>query len=222
MGHPSDKRPLLMVSNHINYIDILALAAYVPARFTPKVEIGRWPVIGYICKLTGAIFIERKANKIKDAKQPLHDAIRQGEIISLFPESTTNNGVHMLPFKSSFFSLAEEADKDQPLYIQPVAMTYTRINRLPVDSTQWPLIAWYGDMDMVPHLFKFLAFGSVKMELHFLEPVTIAEFQDRKALAQHCHDVIENTIDDIRERPWVKKTYKKRTSWIPISFKSKS
>lgn len=221
VGELSSKRPLLVVSNHLSYIDILLISRFIPARFTPKKEIAGWPIIGTICSITGSIFVDRRSSQIVDVKKPLREKLEQGDVVSLFPEATTGNGIHMLPFKSGFFSLAEEIQGDTPLYIQPVAICYTRLNRLPIDSTQWPLIAWYGDMSLLPHVLTLLTLGSIHAELHFLEPVNINEFNDRKALAKHCHDVIENTLETSRTTPKTPPASRKPWS-IKKSLKTKA
>src|SRR5690606_339385 len=138
----------LLVSNHLSYTDIFILASQVDVCFTPKSEIADWPIIGYLCKLNRCIFVDRRRSKVKDTANPIQEALQNGDVVSLFPEGTTNNGVSLQPFKSSFFSLAESME----LNVQPAAITYTHINRLPVDSTQWPKLAWYGDSDLVSHL----------------------------------------------------------------------
>ena len=81
-----------------------------------------------------------------------------------------------------------------------------------MDLRIWPKIAWVGDEDLLPHLWEFLALSPVKAELHFLEPVTIEGFADRKELASHCRQVIENKIDAIRMQPYVAAKPPKRSS----------
>lgn len=203
-GKLSELRPLLVVSNHLTYMDIIMLGSHAALRFTPKIEIGKWPLINWICRLTDSVFIDRRPEKLKEASQRMRDILGKGDVISLFPESTTGNGLHLLPFKSGFFSLAETPINGQELHVQPVALTYTHIRRLPVDSTQWPAIAWYGDMYLAPHLWTFLKLGSVTAELVFLPPVTLSQYGDRKKLAAYCQKEIADTIEsirNIRERP---------------------
>ncbi len=197
-GKLSEKRPLLVVSNHLSYIDIPILASQFAMRFTPKSEIAKWPVIGLLCKITDSIFVDRRPGKVKDTADTLHQVLARGEVLSFFPESTTGNGVHVLPFKSSFFSLAESDFSGEKLTVQPIAMTYTRVRNLPVDSRLWHQIAWYGDAELVPHLMEFLKLGAMQVELHFLPPVTMNMYSDRKALAQHCQQVITEVIDEVR------------------------
>lgn len=187
-GKIASERPLLLVSNHISYLDIMILGAKTPAIFTPKSDMAGWPVISTICRLLNCIFIERSSDKIRESQVKIHEMFVAGEVVSLFPEGTTGNGRHVLPFKSSLFSIAEEKISGRELFVQPAIIGYTGIGALPIDSTQWPAIAWYGDMLLVPHLWKLLQLGRIDARLTFLPAVTLSQFGNRKLLAAHCRD----------------------------------
>lgn len=193
-GSLTAERPLLLVTNHLSYLDVPILASQHALRFTPKAEISSWPFFGWVCRLTGCIFVTRKAGKLVDNSSQIYAALEAGDAVCLFPEGTTGNGVHVLPFKSSFFSLAEREINGRQLVIQPAAIVYKRIRGLPIDITQWPDVAWYGDMDMVPHLWKLLSITPMTAEIIFLPPVTLQQFEDRKKLAQHCQQLIAETL----------------------------
>lgn len=189
-GEMAPARPLLVVSNHVSYLDVPVLGSVFPFRFTPKLEISRWPGIASLCAATGALYIDRKPSAIGKNMEKLRAALAGGEVVSVFPEATTSAGVRMLPFKTSFFDLAEGG-----VWVQPVAIAYSRIRRLPIDSGQWPLIAWYGDMDLVPHLWTLLGLGRIDVRVTFLPPETIgAHGGDRKRLAARCEQVISEVI----------------------------
>ncbi|MGE0755008.1 MAG: lysophospholipid acyltransferase family protein, partial [Alphaproteobacteria bacterium] len=201
-GKLSEQRPLLVVSNHLSYMDIILLSSCGHFRFTPKSEIAKWPFIGYLCRIADCVFVERKPGKVKETSNTIHQALERGDVVSIFPEATTGSGVHVLPFKSSFFNLAERQYTPGPLHIQPVAMTYTQVSNLPVDHRLWPQIAWVGDDELLPHLWNFLSLSPVQAELHFLPPITQQGFTDRKALAVHSQKQIEECLDKIRAREY--------------------
>lgn len=198
VGEVTEARPLMLVSNHISYLDILVLGANTPARFTPKRDMAAWPVISWICNAAGCIYVERKPEKIKETSGHIKTALATGEVISLFPEATTGNGRHVLPFKSGFFSLAEEDIGGKSLLVQPAVISYTRIGRLPIDSRQWPRIAWYGDMTLAPHFLKMLTLGRIDVTLTLLPPIPPGQFTDRKQLAAHCQALISDTLEQGR------------------------
>lgn len=200
VGQMADVRPLLLVANHISYLDVPILSSLGHIRHTPKSDMRGWPVLSTICHLCDCVFIDRSPDKVAEVKQELREALEKGERLCLFAEGTTGNGLRLEPFKSSFLSLAEEKVAQQEVAVQPVAVTYTRIRSLPIDTTQWPLIAWTGDMELWPHLWEFLKLGPIDAEVTFLPVATLQEKGDRKRLARYCQDRIAQAIEEIRAR----------------------
>lgn len=184
-------RPLLVLSNHMGYLDIPALGAMLPVAFAPKSDIAKWPIIGAMCRLTGCVFIDRRVSQTAQNRERLKAALASGQAIALFPEGTTGNGVRLLPFRSSYFSLADEIFDDRPLTIQPVTITYARIHNLPVDSISRSSLAWYGDMALLPHFKQLCRMGPVTLHITVLPPVEVAAGQDRKALALQCETAMQ-------------------------------
>ena len=187
IGKCAKNRPLLVVSNHISYLDVLILGSAMDCRFVPKKEIAGWPVIGWLCKIQDAVFVDRSPAKIAEGREAMTAAFAAGEIVSLFPEATTGEGKHMLPFKPAFFEAA------RGVMVQPVAICYRKINGLPMDYGQWPHIAWYGDMELLPHLWHLLSLGKIEVELHFLPPISSIG-QDRKTLATQAQEAIAERL----------------------------
>jgi 1-acyl-sn-glycerol-3-phosphate acyltransferase len=183
IGECVDTRPLLVVSNHLSYLDIPILGSVVDMRFVPKKEVASWPIIGFICKIIDAVFVDRNVKKIGEGQKALRAALSVGEVVALFPEATTGDGRHMLPFKPAFFEAAAG------VMIQPVAICYRKICGLPIDYGQWSLIAWYGDMLLLPHLWHLLSLGNIDVELHFLPPISSLGM-DRKSLAAAAQEAI--------------------------------
>jgi 1-acyl-sn-glycerol-3-phosphate acyltransferase len=186
VGRTSPALPLLVVSNHFSYLDVFALGSCMNLRFTPKSEVASWPVIGFFCKITGCVFIDRRASRTLHNKNNLEAAAEEGGVISLFPESTTHDGSGLLPFKSSFFSIAHQHN----LTVQPVGIVYTRLNGAPMTPDVRPVVGWYGDAEFFPHLLNFLRQRSVDVTLVFHTPVQGKDFASRKELAKYCEEVI--------------------------------
>jgi 1-acyl-sn-glycerol-3-phosphate acyltransferase len=186
-GTRSTHRPTLFVANHSSYLDITVLAASVDGGFVSKAEVARWPIFGWLARLQRSIFVER-ADRVGAARQ--RDEIRQrlndGDNLILFPEGTSSDGIHLLPFKSALFSAAE----DEGVLVQPVSVIYQRLDGIPLGRFQRPFFAWYGDMTMGPHLWKALGMGQLTVVMLFHEPVRLKDFGSRKALAEHCREVI--------------------------------
>jgi 1-acyl-sn-glycerol-3-phosphate acyltransferase len=186
-GSLSTQRPTLFVANHSSYLDITVLAATVDGGFVSKAEVARWPIFGWLARLQRSIFVER-ADRVGAARQ--RDEIRQrlndGDNLILFPEGTSSDGIHLLPFKSALFSAAE----DERVVVQPVSVVYQRLDGIPLGRFHRPFFAWYGDMTMGPHLWKALGMGQLTVVMQFHEPVRLKDFGSRKALAEHCRAVI--------------------------------
>lgn len=197
-GVPDVKRPLLVVSNHMSYIDVFVLASVMHVKFTPKSDVAGWPMIGWMCKLAGCIFIDRRIHQTKNNQNRLVEAVARGEAISLFPEATTNDGTRLLPFKSSYFSLAEMTHEGHGLPVQPVSLLYTGLNGSPLRTEWLPYVGWYGDMDFFPHFWNLLKLKSLKAEVEFYPAQSIEQHSSRKALSRHCEQVIGQGLKDAR------------------------
>ncbi len=200
-GSLAPVRPLLLVSNHSSYLDVFALGSLYGLRFTPKREVASWPIVGYLCKLAGCVFIDRHPRRTRDNQDNLRASLEAGEAVSLFPEATTTDGARVLPFRSSYFSLAEESFRGQQLTVQPVAIACTKVAGLPMISRLRATYAWYGDMFFFPHLWECLQLPSMTVTVVFLSPLLIeGEVGNRKALAALCQRMVESGLD--RARSW--------------------
>jgi len=187
-GALDSHRPLLLVSNHLSYMDIPILASHASVGFTPKSRIAFWPVIGFMSRVLDCVFIDRRVAKTAENKKALEDKLGQGRAILLFAEGTTSDGKRVLPFRSAYFGI-EEID-GQPVWIQPASIRYVRLRGMPVDSQQMPRIAWYGDMYLLPHILEFLALGPLEVKLCFFPAVRANDFDSRKTLAEYCYRLI--------------------------------
>ncbi len=219
-GELAKERPLLLVTNHISYLDVIVIAACAVARFTPKSEIGGWPFIGGFCRLCGSVFIDRRPEQVGKMKELLHGSLDAGNAVVLFPEATTGNGVRVKEFKSGFFNLAKDDFSGRSLWVQPAAVIYTHIGGLPIDTTQWPMIAWYGDMDLAPHLWQVLMLPGITAELVFLPPIDTQGNRDRKKLAVLCQAAIAEAIEAARQKQ-VAVPHGKGKTFNPSSLRKK-
>lgn len=189
-GTPVAHRPVLFVGNHVSYLDITALAAAVECSFVAKAEIAAWPFFGWLAKLQRTVFVERRASRAADQRDEIKDRLSAGDNLVLFPEGTSSDGIHVRPFKSALFAVADREVAGRYVTVQPFSLAYTRLDGLPVGREWRPLYAWYGDMELPGHLWRVLGLGRVRAELILHEPVTMDAFPDRKAMAEHCECVV--------------------------------
>lgn len=113
--------PLLLVCNHLSWLDILVLHAQLPCSFIAKAELHRWPVVGAMSAAAGTIFIERESRR--DAMRVVHRmaaGLGDGQILAIFPEGTTSHGDNVLPFHANLLQAAIAANAP----VQVLALTY--------------------------------------------------------------------------------------------------
>ena len=120
--------------------------------------------------------------------------LEQGDNLILFPEGTSNDGNRVLPFKSALFGVAEKEIGGKPLLVQPVSISYVRLDGIPVGRGYRPYFAWYGDMEMAGHLWNVFGLGQTTVAIEFHEPITIEQFASRKEMARHCHRVVAEGV----------------------------
>ena len=196
IGEMEARRPVLFVSNHTSYLDIPLIGGIVPGCFIAKAEVGQWPFFGFLAKLQRTVFVDRRRSAARKQSAELQERVAGGDNLILFPEGTSNDGNRVLPFKSSLFAVAameaEGSDgQKRPMMVQPVSIAYRALDGMPMGRHLRPYFAWYGDMDLVPHLVEALSLGMVDVEITFQEPVRLDEFESRKALADHCQQAVE-------------------------------
>jgi 1-acyl-sn-glycerol-3-phosphate acyltransferase len=188
-GEPSALRPTLFVSNHFSYIDIEILGGIIEGSFIAKTDVARWPLFGWLAKLQRTVFVDRRIRSTAEQRDAIRLRLDAGDDLILFPEGTSGDGNHILPFKSALFSVADHAGA-RALTVQPLSIAYLRLDGIPMGRAYRPFFAWYGDMTLGPHLWTMLGLGTVDVAVTFHAPVTLTQFGSRKALAEHCHRVI--------------------------------
>lgn len=193
-GTISTKRPTLFIANHTSYLDITILGALLEAGFVAKAEIAGWPLFGLLAKLQRCVFVERRGVRAGEQRDQLRQRLEARHNIVLFPEGTSHDGNRVRPFKTALFGAAEHVVDGAPVTVQPVSVAYTRFDGYPLGRTFRPLYAWYGDMEMMSHMFQALGIGTLTVEVQFHEPVTLAQFASRKELASHCYQAVAQGV----------------------------
>jgi 1-acyl-sn-glycerol-3-phosphate acyltransferase len=200
-GLPPDGEPMLIVANHVSWLDVFALNAVCPARFVAKVETRDWPLAGTIARNFGAVFIRREsprdAARVKDV---VAGCLRRGERVAVFPEATTTDGTRLLRFRPAMF----QAARDAGVRVQPVAIRYPA-----ADGTANPAPAFVDDMTFVDSLRRLLREPSVDVELDFAAPIRSVDLE-RRDLAALARGAVAAALrlprvdvepDPVRRRP---------------------
>lgn len=185
MTHPG-----AVVSNHSSWMDIFALNAGKRVYFVAKSEVAGWPLIGWLARATGTVFIRRNVRDAAAQKQLFEDRLTAGHKLLFFPEGTSTDGLRVLPFKPTLFAAFFSDALRDILWVQPVSVVYTAPKGGP-DR----FYGWWGDMDFGAHLAKVLAAprqGSVEVIWH--APLEVAAFADRKALAKAAEEAVRSVF----------------------------
>lgn len=186
----------LIVTNHISWTDIAALASLVDADFVAKSEVGKWPVIGALARRFGIIFVARD-KRISSNRQA--DAIRarlaSGRSVILFPEGTTSNGSAILPFHTSLFAAANAVQS-----VQPAIIRYSNVDGSALSTQRQREVAWVDDDELLDGAMR-VARERTRMDIVFLEPIDPRNFVNRKLLAEATRTAIVKAYAAAPNRP---------------------
>ena len=124
----------------------------------------------------------------------------------LFAEGTSSDGNRVLPFRSALIGAAKAAmasaqddDKDkgatpQKVWIQPLSIAYTALHGVPMGRQHRHMAAWYGDMDLVPHLWALMKEGALDVTLTYGEPILYDPLLDRKEATHAAETSVRQTM----------------------------
>jgi 1-acyl-sn-glycerol-3-phosphate acyltransferase len=174
----------LLISNHISWLDIIVIGQYLPVYFVAKSDISSWPIIGYLSRQGGTIFIRRGNKKsIKATTEKMIWVLKQNSNIVAFPEGTTTSGNEVLSFHASLFQPALLTKS----VIQPVVIQY--------DGAAKHQAPFIGEDDFVRHLIKMLCLDKVEVRLSFL-PVIKSLGKDRHTVCVEAREKIYEKISE--------------------------
>jgi len=176
VGAPAQTGPILLVANHISWVDIVALLALSPCRFVSKADVARWPLLGTLVNGGGTLFVKRESRR--DAMRVVHrmvQGLKDGDILAVFPEGTTGDGSSVLPFHSSLIQAAISADAPvQPVAVQIVDSRSGRPSRA---------VSYMGDESLAGSIWRTLCARELCAVVTFGAPQHAAG-RDRRAWAQ--------------------------------------
>lgn len=181
----------LIVANHVSWLDIFVLNAIYPSRFIAKSEVRSWPLIGWLCKRSGTIFIERAMRR--DAAlitQRVSLLLKQGICVGLFPEGTTTDGKQVGHFHSALIQPAIDAGAR----LCPIALRYLDDQGEPSSAA-----AFIGDTTLVQSIWRILRCRH-HTALAVFTPALIAANENRRMLARAAQEAIARGLQNITPR----------------------
>ncbi|ANV24313.1 lysophospholipid acyltransferase family protein [Agrobacterium pusense] len=186
-GEAERAKPLMLAVNHASWKDILVLGSIADVVFIAKTEVRDWPVFGWLARLQKSIFVQREQKRSTGMQvSEIASRMADGEIVVLFPEGTTSDGNRMLAVKSSLFGAASTAAEQVPgklVYVQPVAIAYTRLHGMAMGRYHRVIAAWPGSITLVPHLLGIIKAGAIDVDVTFGDSVPFHCTDNRKRLA---------------------------------------
>lgn len=182
-GKPPVAGPVLLVANHISWLDILVMHAARHCRFVAKAEVRRWPLIGTLASGGGTLYIERESRR--DAMRVVHhmaESLKRGEIVAVFPEGTTSDGRHLLPFHGNLIQAAISANAPA----QPVALRFIDTATRKTSFTP----CYVGDDSFVGSLWRTLSGPSLTAVVRYGEP-QMAAGRSRRVWAADLRSAVD-------------------------------
>ena len=177
------QQPMLWVSNHVSWTDILVLGMLAPLSFLSKAEVRTWPVAGWLAHKAGTLFIRRGGGDSQLLRRQISQHLQQDCALLIFPEGTTTDGRSLRTFHGRL--LASAIDSEVPL--QPIALRYLR------DGKPDPIAPFIGDDDLLSHLMRLFAQPCGDVEVHLLEPIA-SKGVERAALAFQAQQAISRAL----------------------------
>jgi 1-acyl-sn-glycerol-3-phosphate acyltransferase len=171
--------PLLLAANHISWIDIVALQAARHCRFVAKADLRTWPLIGWMANTAGTLFLRRESRRdAMNVVRQMADSLATGDVLAVFPEGTTSDGLSVLPFHANLFQSA--VSRNAP--VQAVLVTYvdTATGRLSHAAD------FVGAETLLSAVWRTLCTPSLRVRIQFAEPQW-ADGRDRRVWAADLH-----------------------------------
>ncbi|NNK16097.1 MAG: 1-acyl-sn-glycerol-3-phosphate acyltransferase [Sulfitobacter sp.] len=184
-GTPMEGRGAV-VANHSSWLDIFALNVAKRIYFVSKSEVARWPGIGWLARATGTVFIVRDPAQARQQTQVFQNRLLAGHKLLFFPEGTSTDGLQVLAFKSTLFQAFFASELKDKIAVQPVSVIYHA-----PEGTERRFYGWWGDMTFGAHLLSTLASGRQgRIDVIYHTPLPVADYPNRKALAQACEEAV--------------------------------
>lgn len=166
---------MLLVANHVSWLDIPMLAAVRPARMLAKSEIRDWPVAGWMTARSGALFIDRdRIRALPGTVARITEALRAGDAVAVFPEGSTWCGRTQGYFRRAAFQAALDAG----VPVQPVRLRYRAAQGTPSTAA-----AFVGADSLLTSVWRVVRARELVAEAEVREPMAPGSHPDRRSLA---------------------------------------
>jgi len=170
----------LLISNHLSYLDILAISATTPAVFVSKADVRRWPLFGWFAAIAGTVFVEReRRTHVGEVNREIESALADGMLVVVFPEGTSSDGATVLPFRTSLLEPAARGGHEIS-----VGWIHYDLD----DGDAGNEVCYWGDHTFFPHLLNLMGKRRIRATLRFGKFHRTSD--DRKELAKQLHAAV--------------------------------
>ncbi len=208
-GQLSKERPLLVVANHISVFEIATFPGVFGGSFIAKKEMESWPLVGWVSRKFGVVFVDRRPSHAHDALAVVQRAVQSVPYpMFLFPEGTTTNGAYVMPFKSTLFSFIENSN----VTVQPMAVHYRHRDGSPISDADMANHYAYFDNKKVTvgplaarersafsQVFHIMVIGGFCVEITVLPPPPLAGL-DRKQIAATLQKSVSEKYMELKDK----------------------
>lgn len=185
--HKGEKvhRGAFLLANHVSWIDIPALAGATGTAFVGHDGLASMPLLKSLCEMNDTVFVARHDRaSVTHQIEAVRTALSDTGALTIFPEGTTSDGTGLLQFKSSLISALEPLPSG--IAVQPVLLDY---------GPEAARIAWVGEEHGLDNFLRILARGrAVRLTLHFLPPLSGAQLDSRKTIAQAARESLAREL----------------------------
>ena len=198
----SGARRVIYVSNHSSWVDVPVIGGVLDGRFVAKGEVAGWPIISTIARLGRTVFVSRSRASTGKERDAMRDGLRAGDNLILFPEGTSSDGSRVLPFRTSFFAMAEVRageDRSELPLIQPVSVVYDRLGGLPTGRASRPVFAWYGDMDIASHFWRLAQHTGLRATVLLHTPLDPGSVRGPQSAVQTVWRIVADGASTLRQ-----------------------
>ena len=204
-GNIPKDRPLMIVSNHISWMDIPVLGSVMELSFIAKSEVNEMAGANFLSRLQRTIYVVREEKrKAGQQAQEITQRMLDGDAMVLFGEGTTHDGNRIGEFKSALLGAAQFALKEDAVdhvMIQPVSIAYTKLHGMPMGRYTRAKAAWYGDMTLGSHAINIMLQSAWDVEVIFGEPIIFDENSNRRKVAKEIQSQVrDNFLNTLHER----------------------
>ena len=176
---------LLVVANHVSWLDIFVINAHHPARFVAKADLAHWPLLGTLIRGSDTIFIERARRRdTRRVNEAVAHALRSGDVVVVFPEGTTSDGAGLLRFHSSLL----QPIVDSSGTVQPVALRYRDV------TGARSMAPTYGDETFATSFWRVCGERRLVVDVGWMAPIAATD-SHRRTLARIAEDAIRTALD---------------------------